>query len=144
MTKLSGIVLGNRILCEDIRQEKSNKYILIGVYAGDILVNAIPANISLSFYLEFIGAKIGNNYLSLKISGPGEGQVIINLNYETEKNDTPITVVTPRMEVLLDCEGMIRVEISSDGEDWTSLIEKSVSQKDDLWTLAPIAPMQGS
>jgi hypothetical protein len=41
------------VLCDDIRQEKNNKYILIGVFTGSILVNEMPTAIAPQLYLDF-------------------------------------------------------------------------------------------
>lgn len=39
------------IVCDDIRREDNGKALLIGVYAGDILVPRFPAAMQLSFYI---------------------------------------------------------------------------------------------
>jgi hypothetical protein len=39
------------VVCDDIRQEKTEKFILIGVYAGSIIMNELPNLLKLSFWL---------------------------------------------------------------------------------------------
>jgi hypothetical protein len=42
------------ILCEDIRAEIGNKYSLMGVLGGDILVPSFPAIIKMAFFMEYL------------------------------------------------------------------------------------------
>jgi len=44
----------NIILCEDIREEAGNKKSLMGVLAGDIIVPAFPATLSVAVYFEYL------------------------------------------------------------------------------------------
>ena len=40
------------IICDEIRQEINKKYILVGVYTGDILIKNFPVNMGLSALLH--------------------------------------------------------------------------------------------
>ena len=42
------------IFCDDIRKEITNKDILIGVYAGDIVVPSFPTPLALALWIEII------------------------------------------------------------------------------------------
>src|SRR5688500_4908101 len=44
----------NAILCEDVREELRNKKSLMGVFAGDVLVDKFPAQIRFALYVEYI------------------------------------------------------------------------------------------
>jgi hypothetical protein len=41
------------ILCEDIREEVGGKRSLMGIFAGDIIVQTLPAQIQLAAYIEY-------------------------------------------------------------------------------------------
>lgn len=46
-------IITNAILCDDIREENNGKHLLIGVYSGDVIVNAPEIkNLLLSVYME--------------------------------------------------------------------------------------------
>lgn len=128
---------GNAILCEDVRQEKSNKYILIGVYAGDILTESLPADLPLCIYIDGRIRTGGQHTLFLRLSGPGEGSGVIGVTLSSEEGGT-VAVATPRIDVHMEHFGTFRVEVSDDRETWVTLIEKQVSQESNLWTLSPI------
>ena len=139
MIRVGNLTFKNAILCEEVRQEKNNKFILLGVFSGDILVEEIPANLGLSFYLEAIIAKPGPTNLWLKMSGPSEeDEALIEARMEAASAGTAATIALPRMDVLMRGEGVFRLSASQDEKDWVTLIEKKVSQRDGLWSLSPI------
>lgn len=138
MIQVGNLSFKNAILCEEIRQEKSNKFILIGVFSGDIVVEKFPAQLGLSAYIEAIVSKPGQSSVWLRLSGPGEGEALIEAVLETTKADEAATLPLPRMDVSMTCEGTFRLSASEDQDTWVSLIEKEVIQRDGLWTLTSI------
>lgn len=42
----------NALLCEDIRQEKSNKHIILGIFADNIIAKEFPATLRFAIYVE--------------------------------------------------------------------------------------------
>jgi hypothetical protein len=52
MMDTQGLKIDAALICDDIRMEVSGKVILIGVYAGDILLNRIPATIPVAVWLD--------------------------------------------------------------------------------------------
>lgn len=110
----------NVVLCEDIRQEKSNKFILIGVYAGNILVETLPCDIPLSLFIDGTIDRGGESTLFIRLSGPGEGSGTMGINYSGDSGGAGV-LVTPRMDVHMECAGVFRVEVSEDRITWTLL-----------------------
>lgn len=51
--QVPSISLVHAIICDDIRREDNGKFILIGVYPELIILNTIPAQITLSMWLQF-------------------------------------------------------------------------------------------
>ena len=45
---------GTVLLCDDVRREINNKRSIMGNFSGDVLVSAFPAEIPLSFYIEYL------------------------------------------------------------------------------------------
>jgi hypothetical protein len=136
---MKNISIVSKILCEDIRQEKSNKHILIGVYGGNIVVPKTPANISLAVYIEAKMLKIKPSSVWLKFSGPGKGSGKIKLDYIPGGGDENLIIPTPKVGVLLEKEGAFSIEISDDDDTWEPLIEKTVIVNDGISTLNPTA-----
>ena len=48
------------IACDDIRQESSGKFILIGVYSGDLIVPSFPYTLTLSYLVLVKGSHVGD------------------------------------------------------------------------------------
>ena len=143
-TKKRNIIIGNAVLCEDIRQERSNKFILIGVFSSDMLIEKLPCSVPLAFFLEAVVRKRGQTSLAIKLSGPGEGEFVLRAVLTTTRDNENVSMPLPRAEVLLECEGTFRLAVSEDEANWTTVIEKKVTQQDGLWTLHPIALRQPS
>ncbi len=51
--QVPSISLVHAIVCDDIRREDNGKFILIGVYPELIILNTIPAQITLGIWLQF-------------------------------------------------------------------------------------------
>src|SRR5437879_3808001 len=123
---LEQLTIRNAILCEDVRQEKSNKFILIGVFANNILVGDTPASVAVALYIEAV-SKVASGELFLRYSGPGEGSALIGLNYTASQKDASfdpvITIVAPRIDVLMEKEGTFKIELSEDQRSWHTLVE---------------------
>lgn len=133
---MKNLQITSRIVCEDIRQEKTNKYILVGVISGDILVQELPGMIALSIYLEGVARESGS--VRIRVSGPGEGQGVMGASFKLQDGNR-VTLTFPTVGLALECEGTLKLEISEgDDEDWEPLVEKKVIKTEGLWTLAPI------
>ena len=113
------------ILCEDVREEISKKHTLVGVYAGDILISAIPGSMSLALYIEASVAKIGKFDLNLKLSGPGEHEATLKARIDVAQPGTAV-IATPRIDLLVDQEGVFRLDLGTEGSDWVNVISKKI------------------
>ena len=73
------------ILCDDIRQEKSGKFIMIGVYARDIGLIQSPAHLSLSLMVGLEASAPGiqeiyfNGYLNGNLTMKSKGQLNVSV-----------------------------------------------------------------
>lgn len=135
---MTEITIEAAILCEDIRQEKSNKFILIGVYVGDIYVTTLPAPAPIAIFISGEPTE-DSGELWLRLSGPGEGKAKMKMAYKRSPESTNISIASPALEVLLEKEGTLVIERSFDDENWAVLLERKVIQREGLWTLTPIA-----
>ena len=55
------------IFCDDIRKEITNKDILIGVYAGDIVVPSFPTPLALALWIEIDPKEVGTRELIFRV-----------------------------------------------------------------------------
>jgi len=126
------IKVRNAIFCEDIREEKSNKHILIGVFGGDINVSELPALVRLAIYTEIELKGDVPSKVFLKISGPGEGFAMMQaeprINDEADSLQT-IVISTPSFAINADSEGIIKVEVGFQEDSLQQIISKKIILK---------------
>ena len=125
MTKIGEMDLVHAILCEDVRQDKQNKYMIIGMFTGNIIVTELPVQVQLAIFLQMNG-RGGPHPLFLRLSGPGEDSVVLETGITFDDNIGTATMNTPRLDVHMEVEGMFRVDLSVDQETWVPAIEKKV------------------
>jgi hypothetical protein len=130
----------SRILCEEVRQEKNNKYILLGVFGGDIFVDALPASVPFALYFDGKVASKEPGDFYIRMSGPGKGSAIMAVKYTPSVDNASVAIVTPRLEVTLDEVGILKIETSDDEQNWVVQIERNVKIGENLWSLVPHKP----
>jgi hypothetical protein len=135
---MTDLAIEAAILCEDVRQEKSNKFMLIGVYVGDIFAKQLPMNVPLAVFVTGTPSEDKGEFW-LRFSGPGKGSATMKLGYERTGESPAISLATPVLDVLLEQEGTILIERSFDGENWATLFERKIIQKEEIWSLTTIA-----
>ena len=145
MTKVGNFQFGSAVLCEDIRQEKSEKLIFVGVFSGEIFVEKLPAEIAIALYTPGIALAPGTSDVHLRFSGPGEGKAILTIRFATDVERAPLNLIVPRLSVQMECEGIFRIDVSADKRHWKSLVKRTVGVKAGLWSIVPsIAPLPPS
>ena len=74
----------NAIICDEVRVEDTGKHIIIGVYSESIAVSDFPANLLLSFWIQFYVDRDGEIDIELRILSNkkqvahARGKLIIN------------------------------------------------------------------
>ena len=127
MKSIGSLKLVTAMLCDDIRKEdRTNKYILIGTYSGDIHVGApLPQHALFAIYLEFL-VPVGDHEIDLRVSGPGSGKAILKARITQEKEGAGV-IASPRMDLELEREGYLRFDARVAGGKWTNVLKKRVS-----------------
>lgn len=117
---------GNVVVCEHVVSGGSNKHTLINVYAGDIVVAALPARLALGFYFELkdierdmnleIDIKLGNATiakLGANIVGHGTGDGVL---------------AVPMIPMEIQSDTKLIVYFSAEGFARTKALQKSIFQ----------------
>lgn len=133
MIKVGDLKLKNVIVCDDIRVEKSNKLILIGVFPADILVKELPAAVSLAIYIDGNISRSGDNTAKFRFSGPGDDSAELAVGFKQVENQTKFSLRTPRFEMLIEQEGVFKIELENNGK-WATIAEKLVILEPDSFT----------
>ena len=74
------------IVCDDIREEKSNKFSLMGIYGKDIVFNKLPAllpKLCLAILLEEVQTDLGRCEVTLSL--PALDPSILEIEVEPER-----------------------------------------------------------
>lgn len=82
-------VQGNTVFCDDIRREDNGKALLIGVYTEDLVVQKLPTQLRLSFWIRLTGMDRGKYDITLRFDFPGSESFSVEGKAEiTEPNET--------------------------------------------------------
>jgi len=128
------LVIRNALCAEDVRPEANGKHSLLGVFAGDLLVQELVGAVRMAFYIE----------ATTKVTGIIEANVIVYFDKQPiikgeAKLDflnveDPAVFAIPSFPVMLTKEGELRVDIECNGATRTVL--KKMVRKADLEAMA--------
>jgi hypothetical protein len=135
----SSVRVESVVFCDDVRKETTNKDILIGVYAGDIVVASFPAVISSAIWIEIAGDNIGPFELKLRLTLTDKPPVPITLQGTMNQAGGASTVLTG-LQLRIEKESEIGLEIQ-EGENWRLLKRKKIFQGN---VALPFPPLKSS
>ena len=72
---------GNVVLCEYVAKGEKNKYTLINVFSGDVIVVDLPAKLNFGLYMEYLPDAVGPRKLTLSMMLDKKkfGQIVIQI-----------------------------------------------------------------
>jgi hypothetical protein len=112
-------VAAQAVFCDDIRIENNAKYLLIGVYDGELSMNNGPGTIALSIYLQFFGLSKGDHKMEVSIYKRDDGAQseigIAKGDMSLEKDRRCMAIPVPGLPVHLDRPCVIYADVSIDG-----------------------------
>ncbi|MFN3623681.1 MAG: hypothetical protein ACK4TP_06410 [Hyphomicrobium sp.] len=115
------------VLCDDIRQEKSGKFILIGAYLGTMLVSSLPARLKLSWWILATPAKKGKETIRVRLMSDGSGPIFTGELELSVGSLEEIAIVLPPIPVELKKEGAFMLEWQFEGtKRWQELMRFNV------------------
>jgi hypothetical protein len=122
------------IICDDVRREDNGKAILIGVYPVDVVVETLPANVQLALWTCVSVNQLGAMPFSFRFIGT-RGNVVSEVRGDAEFRElSAAQFQAPRMPVLLESEGRLRVELKLGDSDWVPVHSLEVKLKKNLPT----------
>ena len=124
-------------MCDDIRREISNKDIIIGAYAGDVIVPEFPAQISVAFWVELQAVALGDFKLKLRVRLQDKKPVTLQVDINVVKLER-FSLSVPTLQVLVQEESEILLEVNED-DDWKTLKTKKIIKGDVPQSIIPIA-----
>ncbi len=110
------------IVCEDIREEKTGKHMLVGVFSGDnIQVSHMPGNMAIACYMKVRILEAGTHELRVRIAGPGDQEAMLKARLDFPPEKGLAIIATPRVDLSVENDGTLRMDISSDEKTWINL-----------------------
>jgi hypothetical protein len=119
------------LVCDDIRVEKSNKHILIGVYSGDIVATIEGegvAMLNLAFFIEIMPKTIGEHTLDVRVEMSDLGKVgeMLGLYANVKKLGSAVVPIGP-VPVPISGEGLLTLSMRMNRGKWQKLRTKKVT-----------------
>jgi hypothetical protein len=108
------------VLCDDIRIEQNNKFILIGVYTGSVVVPGLPAELLVSWWIQILPEKTGTFELELQLISP-EKAILLKamLGFEIRELDWS-AIPLPKAPVHVQSAGELQLQMKLRTEsEWT-------------------------
>ncbi|CAN7179069.1 hypothetical protein LJR251_000302 [Rhizobium rhizogenes] len=117
--------LHNLTVCDQVRQEITGKFLLIGVYSNGIIVSELPAQFPITIWGLLEAEKLGRNSFSIRARMANSDQDLLLLEGDADilelDNWTPIGFGGA---ITLPEEGKLLIEARFDDEKvWTTLRE---------------------
>ncbi|GGO26807.1 hypothetical protein GCM10010991_07810 [Gemmobacter aquaticus] len=98
------------LFCEDIRQEANGKFILVGVFAGSLLLASLPATIRLGALVRIWNLPAGAHQMSLRIFGEHLTEVKIDGDFENTIDNETIALAIPPAAIQIGAPTAIMIE----------------------------------
>lgn len=118
--------LGNVVLCEHAVPGAGNKHTLVGVYAGDILVDVMPGPIAMGLFIEVLPETTPAALtVTLRLNERPIGKVIAT--YENRTVDGPSLVLIPLVQVKVEVDSIFDILIEADGYAKVVALTKKIS-----------------
>jgi hypothetical protein len=115
------------VVCDDIRVEQNNKFILIGVYTGNIVVGGFPAEIGLCWWIQFFVEELGRFDLEIQLV-KDDGATLLRLGAGLELTEREWGVMsTPKLPLQIQRDGSFKLQMKKkDDSDWATINQFSV------------------
>lgn len=127
------------VVCEDIRKEINNKYTLNGVYKSEILVQQMPANLQLAFWIEGSVTKKGKYQdlfrlasKPLKAEKGTRFKKVTSITIEMDIKDPTkdFSIVLPKIFLTFHEEEILALQVKQKSGRWKDLKDLKVRLAD--------------
>lgn len=113
----------NTIVCEDVRQEISGKWSILGTFSGDIIVPVLPTNIKLALYMESNVTKPYKGPMNLRMRL--DNDVILEAPGRMDSKVGITVMPIPQFVIGVDHPGRLTVEVGTD-DRWFEVSAKKL------------------
>lgn len=109
------------IICDEVRQEMNGKFLILGMYVGNIAVPQLPVTLSLTLFSWLVVDRLGGYTLRVKIESAETGRVLtqamVMLQIEQAQTLPAPAVIAPRFaNVQFDRAGSYNFTMTVEGD----------------------------
>lgn len=124
------LTFGNAIICEFATPSERSKLSLINIFSGDIIIGAVPVQLRLALYIEYILEENGADKIMLDImlNDKKIGTLTVTTSKSSPSNVFPI--VMNGVEILIDKESTLTIVAYADGYERVRVLSKKISVGD--------------
>jgi hypothetical protein len=118
------------ILCDDVRQETNGKYIIIGLFTSDILVNEFPAYLPLRLLITYEMEEIGDQKLDFLWFLDDKPLIEMEGGVRQETLGAPIVIALPPGPLHVDGPGRLRVSARLESGEQLEILSRSLRRSE--------------
>lgn len=124
MTK--SLKFGNVIVCEYASKGERNKFTLVNIFSGDIIVAEFPANLHLGLYLEYYPDFEGESDLSLDINLDEDTLATMTAQTKDAIPGTSGVIIIPAIQLGIERDLTLNVVASKKGYKKVTVVSKRI------------------
>jgi hypothetical protein len=117
------------VLCDDIRVEQNNKYILIGVYNGTVVVPVFPSEFPVCWWMQIPPAEIGHYDLEIQLLKDKKDTMFkADIGFDIHSKEWA-SLTLPRIPLHLHGAGNAELQIKlKTDQTWTTVQEFEIKR----------------
>jgi hypothetical protein len=113
-------VSANAVFCDDIRQEVTGKFILVGVYGDELNMNTGPGTLPISIWLQLFGVEPGDHKARIsfrKHVGKQSTEIAsADVDMNVLKSNSRIAISLPMIPIHIDSDCTLAVLVKIEGK----------------------------
>ena len=107
------------IFCDDIHQEMTGKYLIIGAYGGTVLLERYPTIIGIACLVQVSPGALGTIPFEFRMTGPhGAVYGVIGGSFDSADSLTQNVLAIPSMAVSITLAGHLNLEYRPPSGEW--------------------------
>jgi hypothetical protein len=115
------------LLCDDIRTETGNKFSLMGLLTGDLLVSEFPASINMAFFMQYHASAEEEGTLHLDLRFLKDDLEIAKARLQSEISKWAVAnFIVSRAFVTFEKECVFRVMMGIDGGEEREVFSRRI------------------
>ena len=123
------LIVGNILLCEDVRPEPNGKHSALGIYGGDLLVQKFEGSMRMALYLELTAKNRGEVKCEVNLAFNNVVLAAAQAGFDFVKPNDPAILIFPMFPLTLTGPGILTVNVISNGKTQRAM-KKEVRQAD--------------